>query len=106
VNMKVFGKLVNEYTKKLRKLLLSKGNEYSTEKDKLHNFHKAALLNNCLPATSLWGMVTKHVIALSDFVEREENGEIIPLAQWQEKIHDIGAYMVLLDAIIQDGPSS
>ncbi len=45
-------------------------------------------------------LVSKHIVALSDFVSDIDKGQIRPIEQWAEKIGDIRAYMVLLKAMV------
>ena len=80
-------------------VLKSKATEYAHGGDRLSNFKDAAELNGCTPEQALWGFVTKHIIALKDFIK---SGETRPLEQWEEKIGDIQNYMVLLEAIVSE----
>jgi len=86
----------------LKATLLSKGVEYSYEDDRLANFYEAAAMNGCTPEEALWGMVTKHIIALKDFIVREANRIEVPESQWDEKIGDIICYCILLKALRKD----
>lgn len=85
-------------------ILMAKAEEYA-HGDRLSNFHDAGDFNKCVPTTALWGMVTKHIIALRDFIidyETAEGHDQIPPEQWFEKLRDIRTYMYLLSAILYD----
>lgn len=105
MDTKTLGKLVSKMCDKLKATLTSKGIEYSIEDDRLINFRNAGAMNSQTPEQALWGMVTKHIIALHDFIERDANRIEVPEEQWDEKIGDIIAYMVLLKALREDKPT-
>lgn len=95
-----FNDVLKRRIEDLQETLSKKGQEYAGV-DRLSNFKSAAALNNCTQAEALWGMVTKHIIALKDFVHLPHSTQTGRL-QWDEKIGDIIAYMVLLDAIVTE----
>ena len=80
------------------KTLGIKGEEYA-HGDRLSNFKKAAILLDCTPERALLGFVTKHMVALADFVNELEGGRNRDISQWVEKLQDIICYMVLLEGI-------
>lgn len=85
-------------------VLVSKAKDYA-HGDRLSNFYSAGAFNDVDATTALWGMVTKHIIALKDFIAKYEDAEEydeIPPAQWFEKLGDIRNYMYLLSAILYD----
>jgi len=51
------------------------------------------------PELALLWLVSKHYVALVDFVDDLSIGIHQPYERWDEKIGDIMAYMVLLDAM-------
>jgi hypothetical protein len=81
------------------KTLGQKASEYARG-DRLSNFKKAAQLMNCTPERALFGFVTKHIVALSDFISDLEKGNNQNPERWDEKIGDIICYMVLLEALM------
>lgn len=83
---------------KARKTLIKKAEEYATETARLHNFHKSANLKGESPERALYGMVVKHEVALSDFMDKSP--EDISLEQWEEKLGDIINFMILLKALL------
>lgn len=78
-------------------ILVSREKVYSTALDRLHNFKKAAHLQDCTPKQALFGMVSKHIVALSDAVVLEQPTSP---AAWDEWITDIMNYMILLKALV------
>jgi hypothetical protein len=46
--------------------------------------------------------VTKHIIALNEFIDRIEKGGKVQPEQWIEKTQDIAIYMLLMEAILVD----
>lgn len=99
---KELGVLVSKMCDNLKATLTSKGLEYSLNDDRLINFYEAADMNGSTPEQALWGFVTKHIIALKDFIVRDANRIEVPEEQWDEKIGDIIAYMCLLKALRED----
>ena len=80
------------------RVLGAKAEEYARG-DRLSNFKKAAGLLGCTPERALLGFVSKHIVALSDFVSDLESGHNQSLARWTEKTGDIINYMVLMEAL-------
>jgi len=85
----------------LQEVLSIKGIQYADETDRLKNFKDAARFQGCEPEQALLGFVSKHVIALKDFIAQVEDNQV-PYHQWDEKIGDIIAYLVLLDALLKE----
>lgn len=101
MNSSTFNHIISSRLKSLNKLLTEKGEEYA-HGDRLSNFKDAAQLNQCTEETVLWGYVTKHIIALKDFVKLIEDtpAQAPSSAQLLEKTGDIAIYMLLLEAIL------
>lgn len=83
-------------------VLGAKAVEYAHGGDRLSNFKEAASFLHCTPEKALMGFVTKHIIALRDFVEALENGKCATPEQWAEKTGDIRNYMLLLDGLLME----
>lgn len=81
--------LVSDYTARL----ISKGSEYSTEVDRLHNFKVAAELQSTTPPKALGGMLAKHIVSIYDMLNSESE---FPLPVWDEKIGDAICYLLIL----------
>jgi hypothetical protein len=80
------------------KTLTAKADEYARG-DKLSNFKQIAALSGCTQEKALSGLVAKHIVALYDFINDLDKGVNQPYVRWDEKIGDIIAYMILLDAM-------
>jgi hypothetical protein len=93
-------KVVDEVVKEIVSGLGSKGKEYSDDMDRLRNFKDAANFNDTTTLMALWGFVTKHIIAIKEFIIRDSLDEPVTEEQWNEKIYDIIRYMVLLKALL------
>ncbi len=83
-----------------RKTLLAKGEEYSRNGERLHNFKSAALLDGETPERALWGMAKKHVISLRDMVDDTDKGIAPSFAMLDEKITDWINYGLLLEGLL------
>ena len=94
-----FDKIVEERIKKIRKILKSKGEEYSSKKDRLHNFKVAARKLDCSPERALQGMDMKHVVSIDDIINK--NGSY-SVAYIEEKLGDHINYMILLEALLKE----
>jgi len=79
--------------------LTHKADEYARG-DRLSNFKQIAHLTGYTPEKALGGLVAKHIVALYDFINDLDSGMSQPYCRWNEKIGDIIAYMILLDATI------
>lgn len=95
-------KVIDEAIREIRSGLTTKGKEYSDDTDRLRNFKDAANFNGTTTLLALWGFVTKHIIAIKEFINRDSLGEPVTEEQWDEKIYDIIRYMVLLKAILAE----
>lgn len=95
-----FKKHVLSRLKEVQQVLVIKGEEYAKDSDRLKNFKDAAEFNECTEETVLWGYVTKHIVALKDFIQDLENGKSATQAQWEEKFGDIINYMLILETLL------
>jgi hypothetical protein len=74
--------------------LESKGDEYNTNKDMLHNFNTVARYTSLTPRLALWGMFMKHFVSIRDYVMSERDYTV---AQLEEKFGDAINYLILLE---------
>lgn len=95
-----FDKIVREKIEIIKSLSESKAKEYATKEDRLHNFKSVARMNDESPERSLWGMVSKHVVAIRDNIKRIEKG--LPLEDVKKYIDDNLVYLVLLQALFDE----
>lgn len=80
--------------------LMQKADEYAYG-DRLSNFKKIAAFRSVQPEEALMGLVVKHIVALDDFIQ-ELPTKCQPKERWLEKLGDIIAYMILLEALIEE----
>lgn len=92
-----FNKVVEEQFERCKDILCVKSEEYSSNKDRLHNFKCAAGYRNQDPKDALWGMATKHFVSVSDMCQ---DGKDHSLELWNEKITDSINYLLLLKALV------
>ena len=101
---KDFNEIVKIRLEKTSKTLTAKADEYARG-DRLSNFKQIGGLLHCTPEKALIGLVSKHIVALVDFINDIDNNIFQSYERWDEKIGDIIAYMALLDALIQERDS-
>lgn len=82
-------------------VLCNKGNEYSTEQDKLHNFKHAVTVAKRYgykidPVQAAFGFQLKHLVSIDDMVEGRRKFDEDMLF---EKFGDAINYCILIDAI-------
>lgn len=101
MNGENFYNLVVQIQDRITNTLISKGNEYSNEENKLHNFDKAAKMSNQTREEALMGFLLKHQVSIDDIVNNLEN-KLPSVEILEEKITDILNYYILLEACIKD----
>ena len=102
MNSKRFYQLLRDRLIKVEHTLKSKGQEYSTDDNKLHNFDRAAIRSDQLREKALLGMLLKHEISVLDIVDKLEENKLPTKEILDEKFGDIISYYVLLEASIVD----
>jgi len=96
-----FEQLLNRRIEKLKSTLLTKRAEYAQGRDDvLHNLKQGAAFLRCTPQECLLAYVTKHLVSIADLVQ---SGQPVPEAVADEKLGDAIVYMVLLEAIWNEG---
>ena len=101
MNNETFNNIVSDRLAHVKDTLTAKADEYARG-DRLSNFKKIADMLDSTPEKALIGLVSKHWIALLDFIADLNKPVIQPYQRWDEKTTDIMAYMVLLDALVQE----
>ena len=96
-----FKMLVAERVDKIKSVLTAKAEEYARG-DRLSNFKKAATMLDCSPEEALLGFVSKHWVALIDFIYDIDEGVVQTQDRWDEKLGDIINYMILLEALVTE----
>lgn len=84
---------------RVKLLLNSKGREYSNDANRLENFLETARIEDITPEEALYNYMLKHIVSIRKFIG-EASKVTRPIAQWDEKIGDIEAYLVLLRVIV------
>jgi hypothetical protein len=104
MNAQDFNNVLDETIDKIRSTLGAKAGEYADgTEDRLHNFKKAAALQEISQREALSGMMSKHTISVFDMLQ---SGKDYSLAQWDEKIIDHLNYLILLRAIVIEEKTS
>lgn len=119
-----FEKVVQDQLERSWNLLIKKGQEYTpgalrssqtgfeaagqanispyddeVETDRLAHFKKAAAMMNTTPRAALLGMLSKHLISVSDMCMDKAPHDV---AIWDEKITDSINYLLLLRALVEE----
>ena len=99
MNQKEFNEVIVRQTDHCKSMLVAKGAVKNTAVDRLAHFKKAAVVMNTTPKAALMGMLSKHLISVSDMCmdERKYSKE-----QWDEKITDSINYFLILRAIVEE----
>lgn len=98
MDAEAFASMLHDQFRVCEDVLTDKRREYAT-KDVLHNFRRAAELQNISPKAALAGMMVKHTVSLYDMCHSDEE---FTIERWEEKIIDHINYLFLLNAIILD----
>ena len=81
-----------------------KSDEYTTTKDRLHNFKTVGRARGIDPVEALDGMMMKHVASMWDLMDKmAENPDFVPeLGVVSEKLGDVINYVLLFEALIEE----
>ena len=92
---KDFLETIEERHRQCLSTLEFKSSIYASDNDRLSNFKDVAAMNNVSSQEALWGMVSKHIVA----VKNQTKSGHIPTKKWiKEYLGDIINYMYLLEA--------
>lgn len=101
-----FNNIINTQSEKCLSLLCSKGIEYAPNasierdnEDRLAHFKKAAAITSTTPKAALLGMLSKHIVSVSDMCTDNRD---YPIEKWDEKITDSINYLLILRAIVEE----
>ena len=96
-----FSECVENRIDRIRKVLTTKAEEYSTEGNRFHNFDVAARILDCTPERALQGMMLKHIVSVLDLIQwAEEEEDLITATVIDEKIGDTINYLILLEGLL------
>ena len=85
-----------------KRVLASKGEEYATDVDRLHNFKEGAkLLRSSVPAC-VFSYASKHLVSIADIVAATNQGTYPDRDVVDEKIGDAINYLILLEAALAE----
>jgi hypothetical protein len=97
-----FYELVERRLELIKATLIRKGNEYSKDANKLHNFDTAARISGQSRERALDGMLLKHYVSYKDIIDNLDKG-ILPTREYiDEKFGDIVNYFILSEACLVD----
>ena len=95
----VFMAMVESRHQASKQVLCKKEKEYSSGKNRLEQFYRAASVQNINPCEALVGMMTKHFTSIVDCSKTPLN---TPDEMWKEKLTDLRNYSYLLEALVVD----
>ena len=98
-----FEKIWLDQVKAEKSMLLERAAAYATGGDRLGNFYEGGALAGVHPLKYGFGLVTKHIIALRDLVNKIDRGEAeftdYELSKFEEYVTDVRNYAVLFKAL-------
>ncbi|MEI6207331.1 MAG: hypothetical protein WCP20_11145 [Desulfuromonadales bacterium] len=93
-----------------KSMLLERAAAYATNGDRLGNFYEGAKLNACHPLQYGFSLVSKHIIALRDLIEKIGAGQgsfsSYEAGKFNEYVTDIRNYAVLIQAIYSEASNA
>lgn len=102
----LFNKAVLDQMDKCSSMLTRKGVEYapgametSSNEDRLLHFKKAAAIMSATPKVALLGMLSKHIVSVSDMCT---DNKTYSIEKWDEKITDSINYLLILRAMVEE----
>lgn len=99
---KEFDEIIELRIEKIKSTLISKGKEYATDKDVMHNFKRAGLIAGITPEKALYGFLLKHLTSVADILDRIDQGYLPDDEVIDQKIGDVLNYFILLEGLIKD----
>lgn len=97
-----FKKVLQARMNKTWGVLALKAKEYASDGDRLHNFKRAAAMQNITPEKALIGMFAKHMVSVMDMVDDLTLDQHSCMALWEEKLGDAINYLILLEGLIAE----
>ena len=103
MNSSEFDLVLEARLQKIKDVLYSKAKEYADgDRDRLHNFNKAAMMSGYSREEALWGFLLKHLVSVSDIIENTNVDRFPTREVIDEKIGDCINYFILLEACLVD----
>jgi hypothetical protein len=100
MNSKKFNEIIERRLDLIEDTLTKKAAEYAINDDRLHNFNKAAAFTSKSREECLWGMALKHLVSVTDIIDKVSVGELPSKHLLDEKIGDLINYLCLLEVSI------
>lgn len=97
-----FREIANKQIEWCQDMLGMRGDGYSREGDRFHNFKIAAAVDDETPERALWGMFKKHFVSLKDIVDSTADGKVPDVAVLNEKAGDTINYILLLCGMLEE----
>lgn len=102
MNTEEFNKLLNQRLLLTQQLLKKKGEEYASDKNRLHNFDEGSRITGKPPTDVLDGFMLKHYISYRDMLSAINDGKRFDLKYIEEKFGDIIVYFILQEIMIKN----
>ena len=102
MNQEQFDKVLQRRIELIHRVLAHKRAEYTTDDDRLHNFHRAAEMLRTSREQALVGMWAKHLVSIIDIVDKIAYGRRPSIELVEEKIGDTINYAILLEAMLKE----
>jgi hypothetical protein len=84
--------------KSIRSVIKEKGKQYGSDRDRLYQLNKAAMLLGKTPKQVCLSYMSKHLTALMCWIEEDSD---ISIEQWEEKIGDSINYLIILETLVK-----
>jgi hypothetical protein len=82
-----------------KRVLIKKGEEYTSDNDRLSQFRRAAAVLETTAPEALIGMAVKHFTSIIDM---SHNPHSYSRKEWNDKLIDLRNYTFLLDALLTE----
>lgn len=102
MNTEKFTIAIEKHIGQINSNLLAKAKEYASDEDRLHNFNRASGITGECREKALFGFALKHLVSTMDIIDDINKGKLPTQAILDEKLGDLGTYIALLYASIQD----
>lgn len=103
MNNEKFQEAITRHLGTIEKNLLAKAKEYAVDGDRLHNFNRGASITGECREKVLFGFALKHLVSVIDMIDTiQKDGTAPSQYMLDEKVGDLGTYIALLYASIQE----
>ena len=102
MNTENFKEAIEKHLGRINSNLLAKAKEYATDTDRLHNFNRASGIIGECREKAIFSFALKHLVSTMDIIDDINKGKLPTQEMLDEKLGDLGTYIALLYASIQD----